>query len=157
MKHSPEVRNIIVRSWLRYIGDLQRMMDSSAERIERCRNMLDLSAIDYSRDNVALMANLDAIPEGVAMLIEAHEDFLTILAEYEAELSEAYAICHREMLPECEMLWDHYVERMTWAQVGKKHHYAVKYADEKAAQGIDAIYDALPDRTVRQVWKEMEE
>ena len=154
--HAPEVRAIIVRSWLRYIGDLQRIMDSSAERIERCRNLLDLSAIDYSRDKVSTTAH-DSMADGIAALIEAQADLVEIIGEYEGELSQAYAICHRPNYPECEMLWDHYVQRMTWAQVGRKHHYAAKYADEKAAQGIDAIYDALPDRTVRQVWKEMEE
>lgn len=153
--HAPEVRGIIVRSWLRYIGDLQRIMDSSAERIERCRNLLDLSAIDYSRDKVSTTAH-DSMADGIAALIEAQNDLTEIIGEYEGELSEAYAICHRPKLPECEMLWDHYVERMTWAQVGKKYNYAAKYADEKAAQGIDAIYDALPDRTVRQVWKEQQ-
>ena len=152
--HAPEVRSIIVRTWLRYIGDLQRMMDSSAERIERCRTLLDLSAIDYSRDPHGKAA--DRMGDGVAMLIDAQTDLLTIIGEYEEELAEAYAICHRAGFPECEMLYDHYVSHMTWAQVGRKHHYAEKYAHEKAAQGIDPIYDAMPDRTIRQTWKEME-
>ena len=154
MKHSPEVRDIIVRSWLRYIGDLQRIMDSSAERIERCKSLVNLSGVKYTGMPTDPNVYTDALPDGIALLIEAQEDLLTIIGEYEQELSEAYAICHRPKLPECEMLWDHYVERMTWAQVGRKHGYAAKYVDEKAAQGIDAIYDALPDRTVRNVWQD---
>ena len=157
MRHVAEVRRIIVREWLHYIADLNRTMKEHEEEIERCKAKLDLASMDYSRVMVTTSPEPDAMLKAVALLEEARQDYATVIAEYEQELKEAWEICHRAGLPECSMLWDYHVERMTWAQVGKKYNYAAKYVSEVARKGIDSIYDALPERTVRNVWREMEE
>ena len=145
-----DVMRICVLDYLDHIRAIQVDLNSTIERYEEHIAAMERLGSQLSDMPKNPNVNVDAIPNMVIRLNELLDEVVVATSNYQAEVMGAYEICHST--PEATMLWLHYVERRTWAQVGDMFGYSMEHALRKSRDGYEPIYSAMPD-----VYRRMEQ
>lgn len=140
--HDYEVMRVCVYDWLRYVASIGDSLRAIEADIAMQQARLSLMGYDPSRPPSS--PSRDAIPDGVAKLMELRDRWSDEYASMADDVEEAKRICSPEHMARW-CVWLHRVERMTWAAVGRKVGYSEQSARRIAEQGLREIYYAMPE------------
>ena len=140
--HDYEVMRVCVYDWLRYVASIGDSLRAIEADIAMQQARLSLMGYDPSRPPSS--PSRDAIPDGVAKLMELRDRWSDEYASMADDVEEAKRICSPEHMARW-CVWLHRVERMTWAGVGRKVGYSEQSARRIAEQGLREIYYAMPE------------
>ena len=140
--HDYEVMRVCVYDWLRYVASIGDSLRAIEADIAMQQARLSLMGYDPSRPPSS--PSRDAIPDGVAKLMELRDRWSDEYASMADDVEEAKRICSPEHMARW-CVWLHRVERMTWAAVGRKVGYSEQSARRIAELGLREIYYAMPE------------
>lgn len=148
--HDYGVMRYCVVSYLLHIRSLVDSIDDAETRLARACARLDLMGVDYCGKDMPVGAGADhgddAVAEGVALMQELREELAAEVAHGHDDIKEARSLC-RTRYPARHALWLHYVDRMTWQEVGERMRYQASYVRQELARaGIFELYSLMPEQ-----------
>jgi len=140
---SREYKRIIVAGYLDYIAGIDEAVSRLDESIRRTEAALTLGAVRYRDMPGNPNTDPDGIPEGIAKLEELKDRWEGDASQMAAEWASMLDFC-MESTPR-RICWLHYVDGLTWGRVARKVRYEERQVRRLAWQGIDEIYNVVPE------------
>lgn len=137
---------------LSYLGDIAgriREIDHCKERLSEIESQLDIHGIEYSEMPKSLNSYGDAIPDGIAKLIEQRERHADTVAVNADEIDRAWSLCNPRKSENRQVLWLKYVQGMSWSKIANAIHRSERQVYRMRVDGIAELYDLMPER-----WKD---
>lgn len=143
MSHDFEIVKYCVTDYLSYIRSIEATMRAIEYDIAYQNARLNLMGISYDGCGVG-SPNKDALPDGVAKLMELREKWSDEYAHCADDLEFARDLCKPSNVGRW-IVWIRIVERETWESVGKRVGYSRTQAIHHASRGMTEIYYAMPE------------
>ena len=159
LSHDFEVIKYCVTDYLSYICSIEATMRAIESDIAYQNARLNLMGISYEGCGGG-SSNKDALPDGVAKLMELREKWSDEYAHCADDLEQARELCKPSNVNRYAV-WLHYVEKITWTSVGGAIGYSERNVRRIAECGIKELYYAMPEEWRRdqipnaQVWPSM--
>lgn len=146
MEHSHEVMKHCVIAYLAAMRALDDRLLQCAERYEAASSRVVLTGMSWERRNTRGTHDRG---DAVVRLMEVEDEFYQASIRWCEEYMQASLMfSFIESVPR-HMLWLKHVERLTWAQVGKRTYYSEKRARTLAAEAIPEAYAIIPEEYKR--------
>lgn len=142
MEHHPDVVRICVIEYLTSIRGMEVSMRDLEHRIAELRFRLE--GLSGGGGSAIRTASADRMSEGIGRLEILEEEWSTTVALYADRISEAMCICATNHMNRY-ICWMHWVEKLTWEQVGCRLGYSKQHARLLAESGITEIYGEMPE------------
>lgn len=143
MGHDYEVMKHCVNDYLTYVRSLGDTMRAIEADIAYQNARLNLMGVSYEACGGG-SPNKDALPDGVAKLMELREKWSDEYAHCADDLEFARDLCKPSSVGRW-IVWLRIVERETWESVGKRVGYSRTQAIHHASRGMTEIYYAMPE------------
>lgn len=132
--------------YLNRVKSLNDRINSMQDAIEDYRGKLAcIRGMDYSADSVQVQGKGDAIPEGVAKLLDMIDECTDLMAEYAREHRRAMDAFKRLSRFEYEQLLEkHYLRSKDWGTVAKEMSYSYDHVMSMRRAAISELYDVMP-------------
>lgn len=138
------------RHVVHYLVSLRIMFDSIHMKQDRIARLRALAQGIGSALNESVSGGLPKDLADIQSEIDALcDEYASDLARYSKELAEGYCICPVEDV-EKHACWLHWVDRLTWREVGVRLNYSGDYVkNHLSPKGIEKIYASMPNK-----WRE---
>lgn len=132
--------------YLNHVKSLNDRINAKQDAIEDYRGKLAcIKAMDYSADNVQVQGRGDAIPEGVARLLDMIDECTDLVCEYAKEQRRAMeAISHLSRFEYEQIIEKHYLRSKDWGTVAKEVNYSYQHVMTLRRAAIIELYDYVP-------------
>lgn len=133
------------RHAVHYLKSLREMQESVKRKEERIAGLRSIAeGMRVTMGEKVSGGQRKGIADIQAELDAARDEFIGEVSRYSKEIAEGYRVCPVEDIPRYAC-WLHWVERMTWAQVGKKIGYCPDHCRSSIRRvGLCRIYDHMP-------------
>ena len=138
-----DVKRLLVAGYLDYIAGIDEAVTRLDESIRRTEAALTLGAVRYRDMPGNPNTDPDGIPEGIARLEELKDRWEGDASAMAAEWATMLDFC-MQSTPR-RICWLHYVDGLTWGRVARKVGYSQQHARRLAWQGINEIYEIVPE------------
>lgn len=138
-----EIVKYCVTDYLSYIRSTEATMRAIESDIAYQNARLNLMGISYEGCGGG-SSNKDALPDGVAKLMELREKWSDEYAHCADDLEQARELCKPSNVDRW-IVWLHIAERETWDSVGKTVGYSRTQTIHHASRGMMEIYYAMPE------------
>ena len=132
--------------YLRELDRIVKRIKTKQDAIADHRGkLMCISGVDYSRDSVQVQSNGDAIPDGVAALLDLIAETVAEIAEYakmQRQAEQAF-----EQLPRIEyeqVLKMHYLRGKDWGTIAAELNYSYAHVMTLRRAAIIALYEVMP-------------
>lgn len=132
--------------YLNHVKSLNDRINAKQDAIEDYRGKLAcIKAMDYSADNVQVQSRGDAIPEGVARLLDMIDECTDLICEYAKEQKRAMRALEKLSRYEYEQLLEkHYLRGKDWSMVAREMNYSYDWIMSMRRLAIIELYDHMP-------------
>lgn len=145
MPHHPDVKRICAKSYLAYVRELNKRIETLREDIERMQSLMLPSGIDYS-SIPSSGGSGDAIGNGIAKLQDMIADYATELAEYVEQGRIAKGVFEQLSNPRAgTALLKYCMQGKTWEQVCVEVGYSYRRMMQIKNEAILEVYDLMPE------------
>lgn len=146
MESSIYTKRSAVSEWLRRLKANDEGIRQLESRIAEIRNRLLGMGYDPSAESRG--GSSDALPDGVATLIDLEEQWNERITRYQRNFEHVRDICS---LPNVATysVWLRYVDKMTWPQVASKTKYSKRQAVRNVDIGVCELYPLVPEEIKR--------
>ena len=138
-----EWTRLAVVTYVRDIAAHESRLDRLIERGTAARERMDgMKAIRYDRDRSPAGWS-DPLAEAIDELDHIADDIYAEVELWAERAEEAHRIF--DSCQEATMVWEHWGERMRWADVAHRHCYNRDHVRRLAARGIEIIWMMMPE------------
>lgn len=138
-----EWTRLAVITYVKDIAFHERNLDSLIQRGEKRRAEMDgIKGVRYDRDGSPVGWS-DPLAAALDDLAEIADAIGAEVALWGDRIEEAHRIF--ETNEETLMVWEHWGERMRWADVAHRHCYNRDHVRRLAARGIEIIWMMMPE------------
>lgn len=133
-------------AYLNYVKKLNDRVNAKQDAIEDFRGKLTcIRGMDYAADNVQVQSRGDAIPEGVAKLLDMIAECTALIAEYADEHRRAMRVLSKLSRYEYEQLLEkHYLRGKDWGTVAKEMNYSYDHVMSMRRAAVTEVYEHMP-------------
>lgn len=143
LSHDFEIVKYCVTDYLSYIRSIEATMRAIESDIAYQNARLNLMGISYEGCGGG-SSNKDALPDGVAKLMELREKWSDEYAHCADDLERARELCKSSNLNR-RIVWLHFVDKLTWDAAGREVGYSGVQARRLAECGIVELYYTMPE------------
>lgn len=145
---TPEYRQLRIDCSLRYLEEVRDLAVRHRANDAYIRSLYEdaqgIGGIDYSRDLVSQMPNLDKLPNSVALLVEMRAEAEADAADYFERKREARALLDEMDGTYGKLLLLRYVTVLPWVRVAEALNYDEGYCRNMRNDALFEFYDHLP-------------
>lgn len=139
-----EAKRVKAEAYAMHIRSLVRRKHAREEEIQHQREELGLTGVALG-ERVSTSPSMDAIPDGVAKLLDMIKRYMTELAECVDEI-DRFDKRLAQLAPQQHLvLYLHYVTLRKWPEVARKVNYSEPRIYEIRRDALLALYDVMPD------------
>lgn len=133
-------------SYLNYIKTLSDRVNAKNDAVEDYRARLAcIRGMDYSAEKIQVQSTGDAIPEGIARLLELIDECTDLMCEYAKEQRRAMeVISHLSRYEYEQIIEKHYLRNKDWGTVAKEMSYSYQHVMTLRRAAIIELYDYVP-------------
>lgn len=143
MEHCYEVKRHCVIAYLDDIRIRRAVMEDLEWRIDSLRERLEGLGMTQG-EGVAGGESTD-MADKLARIHDLEAQWATAVVESAETVAVAASLCPSSE-PERYCLWLHFVERLTWPEVGERMSYSPDHIKGRfVRKGIDALYPEIPE------------
>ena len=133
-------------NYLNHVKELNDRVNAKQDAIEDYRGKLTcIRGMNYSDVNVQAQSSGDAIPEGIAKLLDMIAECTSLIAEYADEQRRAMRVLAKLSRHEYEQLLEkHYLRGKDWGTVAKEMNYSYDHIMSMRRAAITEVYEFMP-------------
>ena len=141
---SYELMKLCVVSYLDGIRDIKDKRKGIEDEIERISSSIDVLGARFNLTPGSPNLDVEKIPRGVIEMMERREELTDYIQDSEREYQRAWELCG-PLSGNRYLLWLHYVEGMTWGEVGDERGMSRRSTISHARLAVEELYALLPE------------
>lgn len=133
-------------SYLNYVKTLSDRVNAKNDAVEDYRARLAcIRGMDYSAEKIQVQSSGDAIPEGIARLLELIDECTDLTCKYAKEQKRAMEVIGNLSRYEYEQILEkHYLRNKDWGTIASEMNYTYHYVMRLRREAIVELYDYVP-------------